>query len=380
MKRIFFVILLAVFITSCAELNSLKATATPQPTTTYIPTLPPTITPTITLTPTETPDPNMPSDATGRDPMTGNYTKSVEENGETSSFIWRQFQFGEDDQNGIAGHWFESWTTNGAINLTEYEGDCEPAWGGSFALNINVYAVEGQTFLDDLNYIYHPDRSTEWDKYKDVYGGLSCTSISLPITIMDDLFYRYLNLPQNNSHVARNRTFFDYYRDPNGEMTPEKQQQYTNDRNSFVEALNNGEMKIKVGDDEWAPNNGYEMYWVEEVMAANDPTFLVALQAYTTKSYYVKLTVEEGKLIAFVAPAGWLTDQLAGSNTDRRDATFKLIILLPLEGAINGIYPFENGGFGFSHYQGRAGLVWGKMGEYSYTIEIPFIDFINENE
>lgn len=375
MKKIYSIFLLFILLVSCSNFPSLSPTNTPQPTSTL--TFTPSVTPTITLTPTATPDPNMPPDATGIDQVTGEYTKSVEENGESVVYVWKQFKFSGDSNNGVKGHWFKSWMANGTINLTEYEGDCASSWGGSFALNMHVYAVEGQTFLDNFGYLLHPDRTAEWDKYKDIYGGISCSDISLPNTILKDLLYRYLDLPQSDSFLTRNRTFYDEYLMPiNGEVSPEKQEQYTNDRRGLFKALNDGEMKIKIGDEEWIPRNGYEVYWIEESMAVDDPTFEVAIHTYTIKGYYIKLSIEEGKLIAFVAPTKWLRDKFTARRIDEKEGLFKLMILLPLEGAINGNYPFENAGFfTFDHYSGNAGEVWGNIGGHSYKLETPFIDF-----
>lgn len=84
MKRIACIILLSVFLSSCANITKPDLTATPQATVTFTP--PPTFTPTITPTPTATPDPNKPSDATGTDPVTRDYTKTIQENGTTITY------------------------------------------------------------------------------------------------------------------------------------------------------------------------------------------------------------------------------------------------------------------------------------------------------
>lgn len=382
MKNNFSVFLLLVLLISCNNFPLIGATNTPQPTLTLTPTFTPTITPTITLTPTATPDPNMPPDATGKDPTTGKYTKTVDENGKSEFYYWKQFQFGDDSNNGIKGHWFKSWMANGPINLTKYEGDCSSTWGGELTLNMNVYAIEGQTFLNNFGELFKPDRTTEFDKYKNVlYGGLPCHSISLPITILEDIFYRYLNLPQSDSPITRNHIYYDQYMQPvNHQFSEEQIQKEADDRQALLKALNDGTMKIKIGDDEWSPRNGYEVYWIEESMAANDPTFLVGIHTYTIKGYYLKLTVEDGRLIAFLAPTKWLTDEFASKRKDKREAEFKTMILRPLEGAINGIYPFENAGFfSFWNYAGEAGPVSGNInGGQLYKFDTPFIDFTDD--
>ena len=371
MKRISYIFLLSVFVTSCANLTSQRATVTPQATLTLTPTFTPTITPTITLTPTETPDPNMPSDATGKDPVTGEYTKSVEENGETTVYIWKQFQFGDNSTNGINGHWFKSWMANGPINLTGYGENCEGMdnWEvplTKFTLNMNVYAIESQADLDKIGYIFHPDRELIWKN-----SGLSCGNSSLPFLIMRDLFLRYINLlPGDNpgesfyQKYLRERELYA----PNGIDTTEGQQRYYNDHKSFAKALTDGSMTIKIGDDEWIPNKGYEVYWIDESMVKDDPMFY-----YATKAYYLKTIAKDGKLIAFIAPAGVLKGQLALPKKDSRERVFKSFLLFPLEATITSTYPIEN--VFPQDYQGTTGIISGAINGKSLYIDIPFIDF-----
>jgi hypothetical protein len=368
MKRIFCIFLLSVLLTSCANLASPEVTVTPQATSTLTPTFTPTVTPTITLTPTETPDPNKPSDATGKDPSTGEYTKSVEENGATVIYVWKQFQFGDDLKNGISGHWFKSWMENGPINLTEYGESCKNIWGEPFTLNMNVYAVEGQADLSKFGYIFHPDRKLEWDKYQDEAGwGVSCSTISLSNVIMDDLFLRYLNLLPSDSDKNKYLRLNDYYV---GKVLG----QQATDHKNFMKALTSGELTIKMGDDVWSPKNGYEMYWIDESMAMNDPSMAFSLSG-GTKDYYVKTMVKDGKLIAFIAPAKWLKDQLAWPKKDSRERTFKAMILFPLEAAITSDYPIKGSFLPFQDYQGKSGIISGTINNQSIYIDIPYIDF-----
>jgi len=380
MKRISYVFLLCVFVASCANLTSPKATVTPQATLTFTPTFTPTITPTITLTPTETPDPNMPSEATGKDPVTGEYTKTVEENGKTEVYFWKQFQFGDDSKNGITGHWFKSWMANGPINLTGYGENCEgmDSWGeplSKFTLNMNVYVIENQTDLNQIGYIFHPDRASIWKN-----SGLSCGNSSLPFLIMSDLFLRYINLLPGDypgeSFYEKYLREREYYA-PNGTPTPNDQQRSLHDRQSFAKALTDGSMTIKIGDDEWIPRKGYEVYWINEDMAVNDPTMVVSLQGGTTKSYYLKVLAKDGKLITFIAPAsGWLKGQLARPQKDSRERIFKTMILFPLEAAITSTYPIENASLlPFQDYQTTTGIISGTFSGHSVYIDIPFIDF-----
>jgi hypothetical protein len=378
MKPIHYVFLLSVFMASCTDSRSPQATVTSQatitPTPTLTPTFTPTFTPTATLTPTETPDPNKPSDATGRDPSTGEYTKTVKENGKTRVYVWKQFQFGDDAKNGIKGHWFKSWMENGSINLTGYGENCQYAWAGpsDFALNMNIYAVEGQADLDKIGYIFHPDRETEWKE-----AGLSCGNSSLPFLIMTDLFDRYINVlpgePGESFYDQYLRERAHYY--PDGTPSPEGEQRWLNDHQSFARALTDGSMTIKIGDNDWIPQKGYEVYWINESMAVNDPTMVISLQAHTTKDYYLKVMAKDGKLIAFIAPAKWLKDQLVRPK-DKRERIFRSMILFPLEAVITSTYPLENASFlPFQEYQGVTGTISGTIKNKPIYIDIPFIDF-----
>ena len=377
MKQIYYIFLLSVLVTSCANLTSLKATVTPQATSTHTPTFTPTIIPTITLTPTETPDPNMPSDATGKDPATGEYTKSVEENGKTVVYVWKQFQFDDDSKNGITGHWFKSWMANGPINLTEYEETCKEMWGKPFALNMSVYAVEGQADLDKIGYIFRPDRESEWNKYTDASGrtGMSCSTISLPNVIISDLFLRYKNLLPNNSSQIKELLINDYYY-PGGELTGERAEKYANDRQSFINDINDGKMTIKVGDENWLPKNGYEVYWIDESMASNDQTMHLSLWQYpSTKHFYWKIMIENGKLIAFIAPTDILKKQLAEPKAESRDRWFRTMILFPIEAVNIGLNINEVFSLLPQDYGGITGILSGTMNGQSVYIDIPFIDF-----
>lgn len=371
MKKMTYIVLSLIFLASCTNLSSLITTATPQATFTSTPTFTPTITPTITSTPTETPDPNKPSDATGKDPSTGEYTKTIEENGKTVVYVWKQFQFGDDPRNGITGHWFKSWMADGSINLTGYGETCEDQWG-DFALNMTVYAIEGQKDLEKIGYIFHPDRGSEWNKYQDVMdGGLSCHTINLGLgnSIIYDLFMRYINILPSDSAESKYRRLIKYYEGK------EPGQEYK-DKQSFVEALHKEEVTIKIEGNTWVPQKGYEVYWINEEMAENDSTMAVSISGGTTKDYYLKVIAKDGKLMAFIAPAQGLKNQLAVQSKSGRGRKFKSMILFPLEAAIASTYPIWNASFfPFQDYQGTTGIISGTIDGKSVYIDIPFIDF-----
>ncbi len=375
MKRISYIFVLSILVASCANLSSVKITTTPQATSTHTPTL----TPTITLTPTETPDPNMPSDATGKDPATGEYIKTVEENGKTVIYVWKQFQFGGDAKNSITGHWFKSWMANGPINLTGYGENCEGMdnWGvplTKFTLNMNVYAIEGQADLDQIGYIFHPDRTLIWKN-----SGLSCGNSSLSFLIMSDLFLQYINLlPGDNPGESFYQKYLrerEYYA-PNGIDTTEGQQRYYNDHKSFAKALTDGSMKIKTGDGEWIPNKGYEVYWINEDMALNDPTLHLSLWQYpSTKHFYWKIIIENGKLIAFIAPTDILKKQLADTKAESKERWLRTMILFPIEAVNIGLNTNEVFSLLPQNYGEVTGTFSGTINGQSLNVDIPFIDF-----
>lgn len=380
MKRIYLVFLLLVLLVSCSNFPSLNPTNTPQPTFTSTLTFTPSVTPTITLTPTETPDPNMPPDATGKDSVTGEYTKSVDENGKIVVYVWKQFLFGDDSKNGVTGHWFKSWMANGPINLTEPDDICPDHWDiwgepitPTFRIDMSVYAIDNQTDLDKIGYIFHPDRKSEWEKI----GGPPCGGRLLPYTIMTDLFLRYIGLLPIESGISAWDSYEsqrDYYY-PNGGTDDEKKH-WAEDHKSFAETLNDGNMAIQIGNDDWIPQKGYEVYWVNEDMVMNDPTFQVNISASVVKSYYLKVIVKDGKLIAFIAPGkGWLKGQLI-RDRDKRERIFNTMILFPLEAAIRSTYPINNASFlPFQEYQGHAGVFSGVRDWKPYKVNTPFIDF-----
>jgi fructose-specific component phosphotransferase system IIB-like protein len=262
---------------------------------------------------------------------------------------------------------------DGPINLTGYGETCKDKWGGEFALNMNVYAIESQTDLGKIGYIFHPDRESVWNKYQSqMDGGLSCHTVNLGLgnSIMYDLFYRYINLLPSDSSKNKYLRENDYYKEKGWE-------QRVVDIQNFAKALNNREMTIKIGDDDWIPNQGYDVYWVNEEMAVNDPTMIVSEQAGHVKSYYLKVIAKDGKLIAFIAPAsGWLKGQLARPKKDSRERIFNTMILFPLEAAITSTYPIQNASlFPFQNYQGTTGIISGTIDGKSVYIDIPFIDF-----
>ena len=372
MKRISCIFLLSIFLTSCANLSAPKVTVTPQATLSPTPSLTPTITPTITLTstvtmtPTETPDPNKPADATGKDQATGEYTKSIEENGKTVIYFWKQFQFGEDVKNGVTGHWFKSRMDNGPINMLEYGETCKDRWGGPYTLNMNVYAVEG---LDDLNWlgnIYQPDRQAEWDKYKDITeGGIGCTSIPLPQEVMADLYYRYIKLLPSESSESKYLRSNDYY-----PATLEGGQKYQDDLKAFVEAMSKGEMSIKIREELWFPTKGYDVFWIPESMAINDPT-MEAL-----RDSYLKVMVDDGKLIAIIAVTKFRRNNLIYGKEIYRELTFNQMILNPLELAITNTFPIKNSIYYTPYdYYGSTGIPSGSVHDQYFYINFPFIDF-----
>lgn len=324
MKRIVCFLILSVFSTSCTSIWIPTATATLQPTVTFTPTFIPTLTPSITPTPTNTPTPTEtpPPDAMGRNSSTGEYTKTVEENGRKVSYVWKQIQFGSDVENGVTGHWFESRMVKGQpIDFIGYGENCRDEWG-KITLNLNVYSVEGFQDLDKVGFLYHPD---EPSYYKS--KGYLCNTFSS--TIGFDLFLRYSDLVACDSRdcdsTARNEKFWEKYNaGPGKTMTDADRGRMYNDWQAFVKAINQG-AGIRVGDDLWQPRKGYDVYWIDEASAKSDPTM-----QFLTNLYW-KLIVKDGKLIAIVAPDPWMSTQLSWYKAGSRESMFRLVILFPLQ-------------------------------------------------
>ena len=331
MKRIVCLLLLSVVLSSCASIVIPTPTATIKPTATA--TFTPTLTPTITPTPTETPDPNRPPDATGQDPVTGDYTKTIQENGNTVTYYWKEFQFGDDATNGIKGHWFESRMAKGPIDLTGYGENCREFWG-KFSMKLNVFAVEGLADLDKIGYLYHPDGPSD-------YITKNFTCIAPPNIILTDLFANKHNLIPNPSDGGDSNDFswnkiFEKAYYPSGTPTDEQKARFASDWQSLITGLNNGE-GIQVGDQLWEPRKGYEVYWVTEKMVASDPTFRVSHRTYPNNDLYYKLVVNDGTLIAILAAGDWVRTQFQLPKIFDRESRFRWLVLYPLQMVIDGV-------------------------------------------
>jgi hypothetical protein len=60
----------------------------------------------------------------------------------------------------------------------------------------------------------------------------------------------------------------------------------------------------------------------------------LSIQARTTENFYWKVTVNDGKLIAVIAPAGWLKTQLSWPKAQSRESHFRFVTLFPLQAVL----------------------------------------------
>ncbi len=191
-------------------------------------------------------------------------------------------------------------------------------------LNLNVYSIEGFQELYKIGYLYHPDGPSDYVK-----NNLACSTLASIIS--SDLFLRYSNLivqQPNNGYCPNYNNRFQKYQE---KYITKQNNTLTNtdysDWQSFVVALNGG-ATIQVGNDSWQPNKGYDVYWIDEATAKNDPSM------YFENDYYWKVMVIDGKLIAILAPSSWLSTQLSWPKVSSREGTFRGIILFPLEAVL----------------------------------------------
>lgn len=302
--------------------------------------------------------------------MTGEYTKTVEVDGRTVTLIWKQIQFGNDVENGITGHWFESRMVKGQpIDLIGYGENCRDGWG-KISLNLNVYSIEGSQDLEKLGYIYHPDGPSDY-----ITKGYPCFTVSSDIDF--DLFLRYSNLladePESYWDFYNSRDRLKKFNEKYPQSDPDSGGRFYNDGLAFVRALNEGAV-IQVGDDLWETRKGYDVYYIDEAMAMEDPSMYLSVERRTTKSFYWKVMVNDGKLIAVIAPAEWLKTQLSWPKKQRREGTFRFVTLFPLQAVLTTQRLSEDiGPFSFQDYGSRAGNPI-SIGGQSITTE--FIAFI----
>ena len=326
MRHIFTLWVLALIAAACAAPAAPTATPSAIPTTTETP--PPSPTSPPTLTPSPTIDPNMPKDATGRDASTGEYTKRADGSGRTLTYIWKTIQFGNDVENGVVGHWFESRMAKGPIDLTGY-GENAHSVVADFPLPLNVYSAENLRDLAKVGYMYHPDGQSDY--IKNGYQNFTVAS-----QIVFDLFLRYFDLlPAKTRRYERdhNLIYMDKYSLHLGTNGPN--QQLVDDWRTFKIALN-GDGAIHVGGDLWQPRKGYDVYWIDEAAAKADPSMHLA------NDLYWKVMVKDHRLIAILGTSQWVRTIFAWPKQGSREGTFRSLTLFPLQAMINGQNPAEN--------------------------------------
>ncbi|GEM_PF-5531287 len=348
--RIFIILMtLSLIVTACVT------HVTPTSTHTAIPTDTSTPVPAATPKPTATVDPNMPPDAAWKDAYSGEYIKIVQENGKTTKYYWKQIQIGDDAITGVKGHWFESRMVDGPIDLTGYgENNWRNAYG-DIHLPLTVYAIHDLHDLDKIGYLYHPDGTSDWVKY-----GSAGDTLSTKIVI--DLFLTYYDAYADGpgDPLRSWDNYLKFQAGPDGTPTPEDGRQMNSDWIAFVSAMN-GSGGIHVGDDLWQPRKGYDVLWIGEATAQQDPAMFHSFWN-GANAFYWKTLVKNGKLIAVVAAGAPERAELAnpkrlGSTVVRRERAFRGDILFLLQALLEGRNSNESGNWimNYGHYGSLAG-------------------------
>ncbi len=360
MQRLIILMTLSLIFTACA------APTTPAPTPTVIPTGTSTSTPTpipsATPSPTATVDPNKPSDATAIDAVSGEYIKVVVEKGKATTYYWKQIEIGGDASAGTNGHWFESRMARGLIDLTGYGENLYGNAFGNIRLPLNVYSIAGLHDLDKIGYLYHPAGLSDFIKNGD-------NSDTLPSKVALDLFLTYYDAfsagPAEEHRVMEK--YIAYVADKDNT-------QIASDWKTFVGAMNNGG-SVRIGGELWQPSKGYEVLWIDEATAQQDPTMLFS-QTENTKAFYWKTLVKNGKLIAVVAPGAWARGELSTPKISRREHEFRWFTLFLLQAALEGRNVKEGGNWMLS-YQDYASFSGSGMSvsspDGSFTVTTSFI-------
>lgn len=278
---------LALILSACA-----KPAPPPLPTSTSTP--PPSATPSPTPKPTFTPTPPGPDGATGKD-ADGRWIKV--EDGKT--YIYMDFPAGSEMFNG----WFESRMARGPINLTGYG---ESIYG-DIPVNLNVYFVQDLEGFDNIGYLIHPDGPSD-----NIKLGLPWTSFST--TLVHDLFTRYYGFKDYKTESQKYSGF----------KTEQDKQRFFNDMGACLDALNNG-ATMQVGDENWQPRKGYDVYWINPAAAKADPSMHLV-----SPDTYWKVMVLDGKLTAVLATT-WLHDKMKDKALQD---SFRKITLFPLEATL----------------------------------------------
>lgn len=290
--------------------------------------------------------------------------KTVQENGKTTTYYWKQIQIGDDASTGVKGHWFESRMARGTIDLTGYGENLFGNAFGNIRLPLNVYSIAGLHDLDKIGYLYHPNGPSDFVKNGD-------DSDTLPSKVALDLFLTYYNV-FSDGPAEEHRVMNKYI----AYTTDKDNVRIASDWKVFVDALNQGQ-GIRTGGELWAPSKGYEVLWIDEATAQQDPAMLFSRTA-NTKAFYWKTLVKDGKLIAVVAPGNWARGELSSPKIARREGGFRLFTLFLLQAMLEGRDVKESGNW-MLNYQDYASFSGSGMSvsspKGSFTVTTSFIAF-----
>ncbi len=206
----------------------------------------------------------MPPDGTGKDSITGLYTKLAED-GKTTLF-WEPIQYGSDVQNGITGHWVETRMLNGEL-IYLYNN----ALAGNTdqlvdSVPFNQFILQNNGQLTAAYTLSHPEQA----QLKDFGPGSELFGQSFSSDLLVYLATRY------------------YHVDPKTHLSD---QQWLD----FMAAMKAGTASIAVGNDQWVLSKGYTEIIVDDTIASADPTF------QKTDNYHWKAMVVNGQLVVLIS-------------------------------------------------------------------------------
>lgn len=273
MKRISHLLLLSIFLASCANAvtPTPNVTVTSQATVTFTPVSTSTATE-VLPTPTEV-DPNRPIDATGTD-SEGNPTKKDEKTGET--LTWFPIQYGEDVDKGIKGHWFKSQMKDGK-DIFLYDSTLSSFVGpNSDSIPFHQYMLDNNGQLKVGYVLSHPDQVAEFGPGTPLDGGSqsSLVYVYLAVRAIQMLDPDRANDIQNAKDLT--------------------QTDWTSVKDHFKSGLS-----IPVGEYYWNTSKGYDEYIVDYDAAKNDSSFKITTGEKV--EFRWKYYIQDGKLVVLIA-------------------------------------------------------------------------------
>lgn len=266
MHRKLLYILISLLLTSCVATPDTNAPTLPAST------LTPLSLPSFTAAPSPSPIPptvdlNMPDGATGKDTVTGLYTKTTED-GKTTLY-WEPITFGKDVEKGVTGHWFETRMKDGK-NIMLYDDNLVSGgkWGGD-TIPFSQLIIYKHTILKAAYVLSHPDQTADFGP------GTELNSQSFSAQLLGFLGVRYFH--KTSADITQQ------------------------DWQGFDQAKHDGSLSLPAGGDIWILSKGYR----ELIVDAPDSSF------QKTDNYYWKRIIIDHQLVVLIAPpeSNKLSDQ-----------------------------------------------------------------------